>query len=214
MTEKDSSAATSAEMIREVDPTAEKLRQRALENLGDNYGVNGDVIRRWKDEDISVAEATRQTLKIIAERTKAENAVTAVGMSPSETRQYSLIRAINAVVHKDWKHAGLELEAHQAIQKRSGKILSENSFFVPLEVQKRDLSVASSGGNYLVSTDNVGFIELLRNRSVVLQMGATRLSGLQGNVAIPKQTAAANAIATSIAAKMASRLGPSAGAIV
>src|SRR5512139_539685 len=193
MTEKDSSAATSAEMIREVDPTAEKLRQRALENLGDNYGVHGDVIRRWKDEDISVAEATRQTLKIIAERSKAENAVTAVGMSPREVRQYSLIRAINGVIHKDWKHAGLELEAHQEIQKRSGKILSENSFFVPLEVQKRDLAVGSSGGGYLVSTDSVGFIELLRNRSVVLQMGATRMSGLQGNVAIPKQTAAATA---------------------
>ncbi len=193
MTEKDSSAATSAEMVRDLDPNAEKLRQRALENLGDQYGVHTDVIRRWKDEDISVAEATRQTLKIIAERSKAENAVTAVGLSPREQRSYSLIKAINGVVHKDWKHAGLELEAHQEIQKRTGKILSENSFFVPLEVQKRDLSVASSGGGYLVSTDNVGFIELLRNRSVVLQMGATRLSGLQGNVAIPKQTAAATA---------------------
>ena len=193
MTEKDSSAATSAEMIREVDPTTEKLRQRALENLGDQYGIHGDVIRRWKDEDISVGEATRQTLKIIAERTKADNAVTAVGLSPREQRQYSLIRAINGVVHKDWKHAGLELEAHQEIQKRTGKILSENSFFVPLEVQKRDLSVAASGGGYLVSTDQGGFIELLRNRSVVLQMGATRLSGLQGNVALPKQTAAATA---------------------
>jgi len=193
MTEKDSSAATSADMIREVDPTAEKLRQRALENLGDQYGIHGDVIRRWKDEDISVGEATRQTLKIIAERTKAENAVTAVGLSPREQRQYSLIRAINGVVHKDWKHAGLELEAHQEIQKRTGKILSENSFFVPLEVQKRDLSVAASGGGYLVSTDTGGFIELLRNRSVALQMGATRLSGLQGNVALPKQTAAATA---------------------
>jgi HK97 family phage major capsid protein/HK97 family phage prohead protease len=193
MTEKDSSAATSADMIREVDPTAEKLRQRALENLGDQYGIHGDVIRRWKDEDISVGEATRQTLKIIAERTKADNAVTAVGLSPREQRQYSLIRAINGVVHKDWKHAGLELEAHQEIQKRTGKILSENSFFVPLEVQKRDLAVGSSGGGYLVATDTGGFIELLRNRSVALQMGATRLSGLQGNVALPKQTAAATA---------------------
>ena len=193
MTEHTSSAAPSADMVRELDPNAEKLRQRALENLGDQYGVHGDVIRRWKDEDISVAEATRQTLKIIAERTKAENAVTAIGMSPREERQYSIIKAINAVVHKDWKNAGLELEAHQTIQKRSGKLLNEHSFFVPLEVQKRDLAVHASGGGYLVSTDNVGFIELLRNRSVVLQMGATRLSGLQGNVAIPKQTAAATA---------------------
>jgi HK97 family phage major capsid protein len=68
---------------------------------------------------------------------------------------------------------------------------------VPLEVQslpfqKRDATVGGSGG-YLVATDNVSFIELLRNRMVALQMGATRLSGLVGNVTIPKQTVGATA---------------------
>ena len=41
--------------------------------------------------------------------------------------------------------------------------------------------------------DNISFIELLRNRMVVRQMGALTLSGLVGNVTIPKQTAAATA---------------------
>jgi HK97 family phage major capsid protein len=53
----------------------------------------------------------------------------------------------------------------------------------------------ASGSNYLVSTDNLAssFIELLRNRSVAMTMGATRLSGLVGNVTIPRQTAAGTA---------------------
>jgi HK97 family phage major capsid protein len=37
----------------------------------------------------------------------------------------------------------------------------------------------------------MSFIELLRNRSVVMRMGATNMPGLVGSVAIPKQTGAA-----------------------
>jgi HK97 family phage major capsid protein len=40
----------------------------------------------------------------------------------------------------------------------------------------------------------MGFIEMLRNRSVAFRMGARRLSGLQGNVTIPRQSAAATAV--------------------
>jgi HK97 family phage major capsid protein len=59
-------------------------------------------------------------------------------------------------------------------------------------IARRDASVAGSGG-YLVATQNVSFIELLRNRMVAMRMGATRLSGLVGNVTAPKQTAGATA---------------------
>jgi HK97 family phage major capsid protein len=63
-----------------------------------------------------------------------------------------------------------------------------------LAKQKRDLTVASdAGGGFLKATDNISFIELLRNRMVVRQMGARVMSGLVGNVTIPKQTAAATA---------------------
>lgn len=94
------------------------------------------------------------------------------------------------------------------IAKRLGRNENDpNKFFVPLEISerqypmplealayqlmKRDLTVASgSGGGFLVQTTNMGFIELLRNRSVIMAMGATRLGGLQGNISIPKQTTA------------------------
>lgn len=60
---------------------------------------------------------------------------------------------------------------------------------------KRDLSVGTStaGGN-LVATDLLAssFIELLRNRMVLTQLGATMLDGLVGNLAIPSQTAGAS----------------------
>jgi HK97 family phage major capsid protein len=60
---------------------------------------------------------------------------------------------------------------------------------------QRDLNVgaASAGGN-LVATDLLAasFIDLLRNRMVLAQLGATVLDGLTGNIAIPSQTAGAS----------------------
>jgi HK97 family phage major capsid protein len=60
---------------------------------------------------------------------------------------------------------------------------------------RRDLTVATAGaGGFLVGTENIGFIEMLRNRSVAFRMGARRLSGLQGSVTVPRQSAAATAV--------------------
>ncbi len=59
-----------------------------------------------------------------------------------------------------------------------------------VDLQKRDALTSGTGG-YLVATNNVSFIELLRNRSVVLAMGAMKMSGLVGQCTIPKQTAGA-----------------------
>jgi HK97 family phage major capsid protein len=121
----------------------------------------------------------------------------AIGMTAKEGQRYSVLRAIRALTDKDWTHAGFERECHNAILKRSGMgEAPNNGFFVPYEVQKRDMTAGTANaGGVLVATDNLAssFIDLLRNRAVVAQLGATMLSGLQGNVTIPKQTAGGTA---------------------
>jgi len=121
-------------------------------------------------------------------------ATPAIGLSHTEQKRYSVLRAIRALVDKDWTGAGFERECHQSILKRNGMGEAPNAgFFVPYEVQTRDLSAGTpSAGGYMVATENLGgsFIEMLRNRAVVAKAGATFLTGLQGNVTIPKQTAA------------------------
>ncbi len=118
-------------------------------------------------------------------------------MEKKDVRRYSVLKALRATLSKDWSRAGLELEAHKAIMQRGAlNPRSENSFFVPMDVQVRDMTSAGvSGSNYLVAIDNIvgSFVEMLRNESVVMQLGATRLTGLQGNVTIPRQTAASTA---------------------
>jgi HK97 family phage major capsid protein len=123
-----------------------------------------------------------------------------VGLTQKEVRQFSFVRAINALANpqdkRAWANAAFEREVSDAAQKTYGR--SAQGIFVPNEVvhAKRDLTVgtASAGGN-LVATDLLAasFIEMLRNRSVVQRAGATVLNGLVGNVAIPKQSGAATA---------------------
>ena len=71
-----------------------------------------------------------------------------------------------------------------------------NGIVVPNEVLRRDLNVgtATAGGNLV---DDVllsgGFIELLRNRLALANAGMTTLSGINGNISIPKQGSSATA---------------------
>ena len=61
---------------------------------------------------------------------------------------------------------------------------------------RRDLNVgaATAGGNLVATELDAGsFIDLLRNASALDQAGATVLTGLTGNVAIPRQSGAGTA---------------------
>ncbi len=117
-----------------------------------------------------------------------------LGFSPGERNRYSLSRAILAAASRDWSGAGLEREASRAIAKRIGR--DTPGVFVPLEMlapQRRDYNtLTGTAGGSLVGTNLLAgnFIDLLRSKCRVMQLGATVLSGLVGNVDIPRRTAA------------------------
>ena len=123
----------------------------------------------------------------------------AIGMTEGEVRRYSLVNAINAFITGDWRNARMELEASEATAKRLG--FSPQGFFIPYEFaygenEKRDLTKGTNtAGGYTVATNLLAqnFIDLLRNRAVLMQSGMTVLSGLVGDIAIPRQTGAATA---------------------
>jgi HK97 family phage major capsid protein len=124
-------------------------------------------------------------------------------LSKRDMSQYSLMRAIRAMVDRNWEAAGFEHECSKEILKRAGLNAAPNGgFYVPYDIMakrqvgQRDMTVGTANaGGYLVATDNLGgsFIDMLRNRTLLAKLGATMLSGLQGNVTIPKQTAAGTA---------------------
>jgi HK97 family phage major capsid protein/HK97 family phage prohead protease len=198
---------------------AEKARAEAIRHICKQADIDEGTAASWILEGVTVQQAQQRGMDTLAERHKDfKRAASNVGMSKKEIQQYSVFRMIEAVANKNPQKAGLEHEVHQELQRKMNRVPNENSFFlpsskdcvlrpvesnarsaantfmVPGEVLSRDMTAGSStGGGYLVSTTNVSWIELLRNRSVALRMGATRLTGLQGNVTIPKQSGAGTA---------------------
>ena len=191
------------ETIREetkmTDPVIEVKEQRnhplEITKLASQYKDAGDLALKSIQAGHTVEQFQAELIRAMQNKPLA---TPDIGITDKETKQYSVLRAIRAMVDKDWKDAGFERECHAAILKRAGMgEAPNNGFFVPYEVQKRDLTASTANqGGVLVQTSvqAQSFIELLRARTVVGQLGATMLSGLTGNVTIPRQTAAGTAV--------------------
>lgn len=119
-----------------------------------------------------------------------------IGMTDKEVRKFSLVRALNALANPEdsevRKAAGFEFEASRAAAQKAGK--QARGFMVPLDVMRAsDMVVATptKGGN-LVATELLSgsFIDMLRNAMVLDRLGVVMLTGLVGDIAIPKQTGA------------------------
>jgi len=124
-----------------------------------------------------------------------------IGMSDKEVRNFSFVRAIRALSNpqdrRAQEEAAFEFEASQAAQKKEGR--DSRGIMVPADVVYRDLTTSTASGTAkagnLVPTDLLAasFIDVLRNKMVLNQLGAQFLTGLSGNVAIPRKTAASSA---------------------
>lgn len=117
-------------------------------------------------------------------------------MSDEEVRRYSLRNVLLYLAdpgsHK--RSAGLELEISSRGRDQNVTREHERGIFVPFSALARDLTVgAPTAGGNLVATE-VGrdlHIGLLRPASQVIAAGATVLTHLQGNLAIPRMTGGA-----------------------
>jgi HK97 family phage major capsid protein len=125
--------------------------------------------------------------------------------SDDKLSEYSLTRAIAWKAgrrHDD--EAGLERFVHDEFTRSGRQTLSPRSVLVPPRALMRHLgaralqpyqtTVAGSGAALVETTLLTGsFIDALRSRSVVGQLGAQTLGGLQGDVQIPRQVTASTA---------------------
>jgi HK97 family phage major capsid protein len=194
--------------------TAERQRVKTLTNLATRYKVQdllGEAIDKGHTED--------QFRQVILERQhpgakplgEAE-AKPEIGMDAGEVRSYSIVKAIRECALSKGGLTGLERDAHESAQKTLKRQMTENGFIIPHEVatagfrrniqaellalQIRALSAGSNAaGGFSVGTNLMSgsLIELLRNSTCIDQAGATTLSGLVGNVAIPKMAGGATA---------------------
>jgi len=191
------------EVIRSKAAEAERSRIATINALGEKHGLQ-DLARELIDGGRSVDEARAAVLdKLDTRSSKVEHRIADekandLGLTEKETREFSFIRALNYLANpgdrKAREQAGFEIEVGEAAAKKYER--SSNGIVIPNEVLRRDLVVGTStaGGN-LVSAELLSgsFIDLLRNRMAMMQAGVTMLSGLQGNISIPRQSSAATA---------------------
>lgn len=144
-----------------------------------------------------------------------------LGLSDKDVRSFSIVRLLHARANPTdvaaQRAAGFELECSAEAQKINGRDGGQvRGVTIPAEVlraplvgfeqrgsyaalglagrEQRDLLVGTTtAGGHTVATDLLGasFIEVLRNQLSVMAAGATMLTGLVGNVAIPRQTGSA-----------------------
>lgn len=137
-----------------------------------------------------------------------------IGMSRPELRAYSVTRALRCMLpgpegQRAMREAGLEMEASRAMATQMGR--EPQGMFIPPEaLVRRDLVMGtpSAGGNLVQSTVMGNeFIDILRNKTIVMELGARVLTGVQGNIVLPRKTASATV------AWVAEGAAPSEGAI-
>ena len=171
--------------IQEILTVAAKYN---LESLGEQYikeersvaDFNAAVLQNWKPEPT---------------QPKADEAD--IGLSDKEVRGYSFMRAIrfksdpnNAAFRRD---AAFEIECSAAAEKKFGRSAQNGGLMVPSDVLRRDLKATANGANVVETVlDSGSFIDMLRNQSVLDRAGASVLTGLSGNVQIPRQTGGAS----------------------
>lgn len=193
------------------DPVANERRRVAdIMALGETHGqrsLANDAIQRG----LTVEQTTAAILSSITPRPlepgkPQDNArelpsflgpgqnMEELGVKPQELQSYSMMRAIEAMATGNWKNAGFERSISLAIADASKK--EARGLFVPHEtIFQRQLEKKTPGkGGVLVDTDLRidQFVDTLRNKAMIGRLGARVLSGLVGDIAIPRKTNGTN----------------------
>lgn len=201
------------EAVRAQAAADERTRVASITSLCREHKAD-DLAQGLIESGASEADAMRSVLAEIAKRPAAQPATPAaparsaqpiasggsadIGLTDKEARSFSFVRAIRAQMlpgdRAAHEAAAFEREVSEATAQRMG--ITPRGILAPNDVLQRDLTVGvASGAGDLVFTDARpgSFIELLRNRLALNTLGVTMLTGLQGPVAIPRQTGAGQA---------------------
>lgn len=184
------------ERVAQIGSLAREFQQA---DFARSYIDNGASFESFqKDLLLHVQSTQRERLRTLEQQSPQVNAVQScannIGMSDKETREFSLTKAMRAMSQpmsaQAREDAKLEFEASETAKRKMG--IYDDSFVIPTDVLQRDFTVAG-GGNALVGTElrASSFIDLLRNKSIMMSI-AQRLSGLRGNLSIPRQTQGSN----------------------
>lgn len=173
----------------------ERFNQRELANVAITSGQSLEQFRgvllerQAPTKPATTAAAPKQGDRDLPGFLQNDVSARGLGVSDKEAERYSLIRALNAAATGDWSKAGLERAINIAAAATMKK--DARGFYVPHDILMRGLSKGTAGkGGELVSTDLLldQFADVLRNKTVMAQLGMKMLTGLDGDIDLPKKT--------------------------
>ena len=184
------------QQVRAEAAEAERSRIAGISALCSKHNFE-DMGRQLIESGRSIDEARAAVLEKLG--AKPVETVKPVELEQRDHSDYQIADGIRAMCTGDWssRGAGLVRELSQEVMRASGRTASsERSFFVPFSALTRATyvtSTASAGGN-LVATDLLAddFIEALRDASPVMGLGVRTMTGLVGDVAIPRRSGVAS----------------------
>lgn len=163
-------------------------RAAAIDTMKANEEQGGATFDTAKSEyDTLTIQIDRARVVENAERQERGKPLNGDGHLETELRQFSIRNAIagaSGIEGVDW---GREREMQAELAKRAGR--SPKGIFIPTEALETRVIVSSGNGAALTPVDHRPemYISALAAQSVVRSMGATVLTGLSGNVDIPKE---------------------------
>ncbi len=178
-----------------VEANLQRNHAAEISAIGSTFPGGADLALSAIQRGLTVEQFQGEMLKKMA---TAPVPTSDIGLDKKEVRRFSIMRALHALAHPGdvaaQRAAAFERECSDAAAAKLGK--QARGFLIPMEVQQRDMvaGTPTTGGN-LVATNLLSgsFIDVLRNALVLPGLGAQMLTGLVGNIAIPKQTGAATA---------------------
>jgi HK97 family phage major capsid protein len=180
----------------ETEITGERARTGEILALGQHHKMTEEA-HKAVAEGASADQFRAQVLKTMEARVAEAQKPQTIGMNQQEVRNYSMVRAINALANGQ-PLTGMEKECHEAMLKDGKKTRSGLSFMVPADViidrnfsSGQILTTPANQGGYAVQTNVLGgsFVDILRNKMVLSKLGVTMLTGLTGDVLIPGKLA-------------------------
>ena len=175
----------------------ERERAKEILALGEHHKMQGDAAKAVA-EGMPVEQFRANVLGTLEKRLADAQKPQMVGMDTAEVKRYSMVKAIRELADNG-RLTGLEKEAHEAVAKSGKKTRGGLSFLVPADVtfdnsyaRGNILTTPAAQGGYAIQTNVLGgsFVDILRNKMVLSKLGATMLTGLQGDISIPAKLAA------------------------
>jgi HK97 family phage major capsid protein len=182
---------------------AERSRVAAIRGMCDQFSLP-DLAEKLINDDSSVDAARAVVMQQLGMRKvefegRVHDAGAAdLGLSKREVNRYSFLRVAAYLADpnpRTAEAAAFELDVARAAQAKHSR--SASGVLIPWEVLNANRAAETPGqiagtfadGGALVGTNRLDaqFIDLIRNRSAFLNSGLTMLSGLEGNVEIPKK---------------------------